>query len=102
MDKSSKELKQEALQEENDFIAMGKMKKAIRQERLERFEGYIEKLERQNLIVMPFDGSKHTIDTQMSEYGVIDYYPKANKVLIRKQNRWIEHGLKWLVKTFLN
>jgi hypothetical protein len=31
------------------------------------------------------------------EYGVVDYFPKANKVLIRKENSWKPHGLKWML-----
>jgi hypothetical protein len=30
-------------------------------------------------------GVKLVIDTQTEEYGVIDYFPKANKVLIRRK-----------------
>ena len=29
-----------------------------------------------------------------------DYYPKADKVLIRAQNRWIRNGAHWLRATF--
>lgn len=97
----AEELHRLADQEDNDSKFLGLKKKAIRQERLERFEGHIEKLEQRGLIVMPFDGSKHTIDTQTDKFGVIDYFPKANKVLIRKQNKWIVHGLKWIIHKFL-
>lgn len=100
--KESEKLKIEAQQEDNDFRAMGKMKKAIRQQRLERFEDYIPKLEAREIKVYEFDGAKHTLDTQTDEFGIVDFFPKANKVLIRKKNKWEEHGLKWLVKNLLN
>lgn len=32
---------------------------------------------------------------------IIDYYPKGNKALIRKENRWIHGGLNWLRKDVL-
>lgn len=99
--KESERLHQIADQEENDLKYLGLKKKAIREERLERFQDYIFKLEALDILVAAFDGSKHTIDTQRDEFGIIDYFPKANKVLIRKENRWITQGLKWIVTTFL-
>lgn len=30
-----------------------------------------------------------------------DFYPKANRVLIRKQNKWLHNGLQWLIKNVL-
>lgn len=48
-----------------------------------------------------YDISEHvsggyTLETQ--EYGIVDYYPKSNKVLIRKDNEWISNGLDWMIK----
>lgn len=98
----SDKLRIQAQQEENDFVYMAKMNKSIREARLERFEdGYTEKLEFNNCIVIPFNGSKVVIDTQTEKYGIIDYYPKANKVLIRKENKWITQGLRWINDTLL-
>lgn len=93
----SEELKKEAQKEENDFSYMAKMNKSIRESRLERFEdGYAEKLESNNCIVIPFNGIKVVIDTQIEKFGIIDYYPKANRILIRKLNEWKSQGLKWI------
>ena len=70
--KKSEELRIEAQQEESDFSYMSKMNKSMREARLERFEdGYIEKLEANNCIVIPFNGSKVVIDTQTSKYGIL-------------------------------
>ena len=100
--KKSEELKQEAQQEESDFAYMAKMNKSMREARLERFEdGYTEKLEINNCIVIPFNGSKIVIDTQTEKFGIVDYYPKANKILIRKDNKWITHGLRWINESLL-
>lgn len=99
--KKSKELQLEAMQEDNDLAYMGKMKKAIREARLETFEDYIPKLEAVDCIVVPYNGQKVTIDTQRTKYGIIDFFPKANKVLIRKENKWKENGLKWLKDNLL-
>ena len=102
MMKKSEELKIEAQQEESDFSYMAKMNKSMREARLERFEdGYTEKLESKNCILIPFNGSKVVIDTQTSKYGILDYFPKANKILIRKDNKWITQGLRWINDTLL-
>lgn len=98
----SDELKNEAQKEENDFAYMAKMNKSMREARLERFEdGYAEKLEANNCIVIPFNGSKVVIDTQTEKFGIVDYYPKANKVLVRKLNEWKTQGLRWINDTLL-
>ena len=100
--KKSEALKKEAQQEESDFSYMAKMNKSMRESRLERFEdGYAEKLESNNCIVIPFNGSKVVIDTQTEKYGIVDYYPKANKILIRKDNKWLTQGLRWINDTLL-
>ena len=100
--KKSEALKKEAQQEESDFSYMAKLNKSMREARLERFEdGYAEKLESNNCIVIPFNGSKVVIDTQTEKYGIVDYYPKANKILIRKDNKWLNQGLRWINDTLL-
>lgn len=33
---------------------------------------------------------------------IYDFYPKANKVLVRSKNEWKKPGLKFLIKTFIN
>ena len=51
-----------------------------------------------------FDKQKecYTIRQQVPESKPLhfDFYPKANKVLIRHQNRWISNGAVWLLNTF--
>jgi hypothetical protein len=34
---------------------------------------------------------------EIKDYGVIDFYPKANKLLIRKLNKWIKPALGWII-----
>jgi hypothetical protein len=40
------------------------------------------------------DSSRYIIHT---DNGIIDYYSKANKILIRKENKWIKPGLQWII-----
>lgn len=42
---------------------------------------------------------KYTINTQT--FGIVDYFPKANKVLMRKTNDWHEQGLDWIVTNII-
>jgi hypothetical protein len=38
---------------------------------------------------------QHSFTT--ADFGVIDYFIKSNKLLIRKENKWITDGLQWLI-----
>lgn len=95
--KESDKFKEEAHSKENDMAFLGAMKKAIRQERAEKFEPWLEELKSSNKIISITSNEaqgKHTINTE--NFGIIDYYPKANKLLIRKENTWKTQGLRWI------
>lgn len=36
------------------------------------------------------------------KFGKVDIYPKANKVLITKDNKWISRGDQWIQNNILN
>lgn len=101
--KKSEQLEQEAHAEENDLKALGIYNKALREKRLERFETYLSDLEKRGYEIVE-DNHKYTIDTDTQEikFGIIDYFPKANKVLIRKKNKWVKPGLKWIIDNLLS
>ena len=95
--KKSEILKLESQNEDNDFKSLSLGKKSIREARLELFnEKYVSLLTDAKCIVTPFDGQKVVIDTQDNYFGIIDFYPKANRLLIRKYNSWKDNGLKYL------
>lgn len=100
---SSRLFKAKADAEENDLKAMGMYNKSLREKRLERFEDYLLPLERQGYEIVE-NNHKYTIDTdaQSVMYGIVDYFPKANKLLIRKENKWIKPGLKWIMDNLLS
>lgn len=83
--------------------ALGLHNKVIREERFERWETYKEQLVGKSYIVTEVDeGTKVTISgIILNNYGVIDFYPKANRILIRKSNKWISQGLKWIINNLL-
>lgn len=95
--KTSERLKKEAEQTDNDFVALGKYTKALREERKEKFEDdWLSLLKKQTEVTK--QGYKYIFD---SEYGIIDYYPKANKLLIRKKNKWVKPALKFIVNKII-
>jgi hypothetical protein len=79
-----------------DFNAMNAAKKITREKRNDRFLDHW----------LPLIQSKYTvkIDPLMDKYsieptskGIVDYYPKSNKLLIRTSNTWKTGGLVILI-----
>lgn len=96
--KRSEELKKQASQEDNDIKAYGLLTQALREKRSEKFiDGWLEPLKLRYEIVE--NNYKYTITTQ--DYGILDYFPKANKLLIRKNNKWVKPGLKWIINNII-
>jgi len=102
--KKSEELYQAAAEADSDFKALNLRTKGLREARVERFleQDYSEQLIAKGCTILPFNGNKIVIDTQTDKFGVLDYFPKANKVLIRKSNQWKNQGLKWIKENILN
>lgn len=91
-------LKKQASEEENDFKSFALMAKALRESRSEKFvEDWLPLLKKRFDIVEGV--AKYTITTY--SHGIIDYFPKANSVLIRKDNQWIKPGSRWIGKHLL-
>lgn len=98
--KKSEELREQAAKADNDLAAMGLYNKALREERVEKFGAWYDKLLRSDKVIsISEQGGKFTINTD--KYGIIDYFPKANKLLIRKENEWKEKGLNWIINNLL-
>ena len=99
--KNSEKLRSEAQAEENDLKALGLYTKVLREERVERFENYKNKLLAEGFNITEYE-AQGKIAIEPTIYGTVDYYPKANKILIRKQNKWNKGGLRWIRKHLLN
>lgn len=91
--KLSERLKKEAAQEDNDFKALALIKKSLRESSFERWEEYLPRLILKGYTVVEED-YKYTIST--AKFGILDYFPKANKLLIRKKNKWLNQGYQWI------
>lgn len=96
--KSSK-LLCESRTEENDLKSLSLFNRSVREKRIEVFEN--EWVERLNNIVDLEKRNNGSYSFYTDEYEMIDYYPKANKILIRKDNKWIKPGLKWIIENIL-
>ena len=94
------DLKNKLSSEDNDLKAIGIYTKILREERNLRFDNFKDVLLKEGFNITEYpDKGKFTIEP--TEFGIIDFYPKANKVLIRKQNKWIPAGYSWIQKTLI-
>lgn len=74
--------------------------KKSRERRFKKFDKYKDKLISAGYTVTFFEKqSKFSIEP--SGFGVMDYYPKANRLLFRKDNRWISDGMNWIYANLL-
>ena len=97
--KESEKLRIEAEQEDNDLVYLGKITKVIRAERREKFEeNWLEKLQEKTEVTERDNGSY----TFNSKFGIIDFFPKANKLLIRNQNKWKNKALNFIINNIIN
>ena len=99
----SEKLLLESQQEENDLKAMGKYKKYVREKRSEQFEGVYLPMLKNNFNVN-YDEKKfcYTIDTAHKNQGIIDFYPKSNKIFFHNLKKtpkkaWKSEGKKWIM-----
>jgi len=68
-------------------------KKEIRLNLVETFETHILPQLEAKYDVFKGKNSNYIID---SELGVIEYFPKSQRLLIRAENKWLSNGLNWL------
>lgn len=65
--------------------------------KISKFEkDYLPKLEKYTNIVKRDNGS-YTFTTNR---GIVDYYPKGGKLLIRQENTWVNNGIEF-IQTYL-
>jgi hypothetical protein len=79
---------------EHVMTAYGLRLKAMREARSEKFvEDWLPLLSLRYRI--DYNNGKYTFTTE--EFGKIDFFPKANKVLVRRDNDWKKKGLTWII-----
>jgi len=79
-----------------EIIALNEYRKEQREARFKRFETELfPKLYKLGIIYRHHNDGYGVYTTK---YGRLDFYPKADKVLIRENNKWIRDGYKFLSK----
>lgn len=97
--KESERLRKKAESTDNDLAALGVYNKVLREERSERWEEKWLNIFNEHFTVSINKNGSYCIET---DEGKLDYYPKANKVLIRWKNEWKTAGLRWMIKTYMS
>jgi hypothetical protein len=81
---------------DNDYRSCNYLRKIDRAERKESFEDHTLPLLEAKYPIEKGD-NKYEIITE--KYGRIIFYPKANSLLITRNNSWIKHyALRWMTK----
>lgn len=85
------------MDEENDFAAMARYRKESREKKQVEFVNnpIFDELKTKFKVSWDTDATKFTIEG--TEFGTLDFFPKANRLLIRRENRWKNSGLHWIV-----
>jgi len=97
--KKSEQLRIEAQSAEKDGEYIRLHGKALREERAETFEDkWLQLLLEKANVTYDDKTGKYTM--RHKRLGTIDFFPKANRILVRYENRWISGGLQWLIKNF--
>jgi hypothetical protein len=71
------------------------MKYYTRNERLDNFKTNWLPILMREFEVEERENGSYTFE--LPEHGIVDFFPKKNALLIRKKNKWIRPGLKWLI-----
>ncbi len=97
--KKSEKLKREAEQEENDLKALGLHTKVLREERVENFEeNWLPKLRETHICEEAKNGSYTIYSTR---FGIMNYYPKANRLLFRRTQKWAKPALEFIAQNLI-
>lgn len=96
--KYSDRLKEDAIAEDNELRLLGIHKKILRAERQENFDDkWLSKIMSSPKVINS-DLSNGKYKFWLIDGKIITFYPKANSLLIHKENVWVKPALKWLIK----
>lgn len=100
MVKKSEDLRRQMAGEDNDIKAFGIGGKIIREARAENFDAeWLPKF--QEVCPIVFKEVLGCYQLENKKYGIMRYYPKANRLHLCQENRWVKPGLQWLVRNIL-
>jgi hypothetical protein len=82
--------------EDNDIKALGIVRKLNRETKNERFLDYwLPKIKQ--IVDVTVDPKMDKYTMTLSKHGIVDFFPKSNRLLIRKTNTWKNQGLVMLI-----
>jgi len=95
-------LRAQADAEDNDLVALSLLKKAEREDRWEDFFNDLAPLLTGiDKAIISVNYNQFYVKILTVKHGLIQYFPKSNKVLINKENKWITNGKKWIVENII-
>ena len=68
--------------------------KSFRDKRYEDFKSETLPILKECYDVIERDNGSFSID--ILDHGIVDFYPKKNRLLFRRENRWISNGLNFI------
>ena len=99
--KESERVRKEMMEDnsDNDYRYVNYLRKIERAERMKKFEDKWLQLLLEKVNVT-YDDKTGKYTMKHKRLGTLDFFPKANRILVRYENRWISRGLQWLIKNF--
>lgn len=88
----------EANQQENDLAFLGKSTDALREKRMEKFEDWFRLIVEHPMVLEYEKRDNGSYTFLLEDLGYVDLFPKANNLLVRKDNKWKKPALKWLIE----
>lgn len=82
-----------------DYRLLNEVHGKLGLERYHRFQNMIPYIVRNVKNFEQHENYRITFDIE--SYGSITYYPKANKLLIHKTNKWIKPAMQWIHKNII-
>lgn len=81
-----------------EWSDLKELKAQIQDKRIKNLEDYKDKILSSPLIEEWEERNNGSLSLNIRDFGIVDYFVKGNKVLIRKTNTWQPKGLNWLIK----
>ena len=90
------QLKKELSEVDNDLKALGIKKKLNREIKNDRFlDHWLPQIQAKTEVNIDPKMDKYSL--KLEKYGIVDYFPKSNRLLIRKTNKWKDKGIVLLI-----
>ena len=86
-------------EEHNDY-GLRHTRRSLREERDKKFAEWLPTL-KEKCISIEYNEKQWCYFIEHSKYGMIKFFPKANKVFQIRKEKWIKPGLRWLVQNIL-